>query len=269
MNPANSQQNSKGTTNKVGIKALQQGAHEGYGNPKGNNDGSTDRKGSVPKGVQAVNADSVKSTNPCRFWGTDGGCRRADKCKFVHTVLTSKENRCFGCSGTGHAKKDCPHMQPKESKKVAKSKVKGSPDKPSEAASVGGSETVEGSVKVGESSSSSAPADDQKKGSSTPPGDSTGGSQLDALLSEAALLMKSPRPSLKMVSLKKMEHGELATGLLDGGATNALRVGSPQELRNAIPVQVELAAGSIELYQDVQTGTLLSHQHVEPIVPVR
>ena len=160
-------------------------------------------------------------------------------------------------------------MQPKESKKVAKSKVKGSPDKPSEAASVGGSETVDGSVKVGESSSSSAPADDQKKCSSTPPGDSTGGSQLDTLLSEAALLMKSLRPSLKMVSLKKMEHGELATGLLDGGATNALRVGSEQELRNAIPVQVELAAGSIELYQDVQTGTLLSQQPVEPIVPVR
>ena len=59
------------------------------------------------------------------------------------------------------------------------------------------------------------------------------------------------------------------TGLLDGGATNALRQGSAEEIVRAVPVTVELAAGSAQLYQCVETGTLLSAQPVEPIVPLR
>ena len=59
------------------------------------------------------------------------------------------------------------------------------------------------------------------------------------------------------------------TGLLDGGATNALRQGSAEEIACAVPVTVELAAGSAQLYQCVETGTLLSAQPVEPIVPLR
>ena len=62
---------------------------------------------------------------------------------------------------------------------------------------------------------------------------------------------------------------ELATGLLDGGATNALRVGTVEELSRAVPVTVELAAGSVQLFQDIETGTLLTDQAVEPIMPLK
>ena len=81
--------------------------------------------------------------------------------------------------------------------------------------------------------------------------------------------MKSLRPSVKMVSLSKASTGELTTGLLDGGATNALRQGGPEEIAKAMEVSVELAAGSVKLFQCLETGTLLSPERVEPIVPLR
>ena len=58
-------------------------------------------------------------------------------------------------------------------------------------------------------------------------------------------------------------------GLLDGGATNALRQGTADEIKAAVPVDVELAAGTAKLFQSVETGTLLSVERVEPIVPLR
>ena len=82
-------------------------------------------------------------------------------------------------------------------------------------------------------------------------------------------LMKSLTPHVKMINMKKSNVNELKTGLLDGGATNALRVGTAQELADAVPVQVELAAGTAQLFQDPNTGTLLTKEAVEPIVPLR
>ena len=83
------------------------------------------------------------------------------------------------------------------------------------------------------------------------------------------MLMKTLRPSVKAINLKKAAVDSFTTGLLDGGATNALRQGSAEEIARAVPVTVELAAGSAQLYQCVETGTLLSAQPVEPIVPLR
>ena len=57
--------------------------------------------------------------------------------------------------------------------------------------------------------------------------------------------------------------------MLDGGATNALRRGSPKELAESDDVLVELAHGSVELKQHPLTGTILTEHAVEPIVPLR
>lgn len=85
--------NLKGSNPKPSVKLLQ-GPSGGSGNPPGSGDG----KGSAA--VSNVNADSVISKQVCRFWGVkDDGCHRADKCKFVHTMLSSKDNRCFSMLG--------------------------------------------------------------------------------------------------------------------------------------------------------------------------
>ena len=62
----------------------------------------------------------------CRFWGTDGGCRKGNGCGYVHSWDgIVKTNRCFLCSGVGHAKKDCPVKKDKEpaAPKVAVSRM--------------------------------------------------------------------------------------------------------------------------------------------------
>ena len=45
-----------------------------------------------------------------RFWLSEKGCRRGDRCKFKHSLLNPKHNRCFHCSGLNHTRKDCPHI---------------------------------------------------------------------------------------------------------------------------------------------------------------
>ncbi len=74
------------------------------------------------------------------------------------------------------------------------------------------------------------------------PVDSTGGEpsregtvnrELGSLLNETPALTKSLKPSLNMLNLKKANPEQIATGLLDGGATNALRKGSQQEIEKS------------------------------------
>ena len=56
-------------------------------------------------------------------------------------------------------------------------------------------------------------------------------------------------------------------GLLDGGATNPLRMGTAEELEQARPVTVQLAAGTCDLWLS-STRVLLSAQPVLTIVPL-
>ena len=231
------------------------------------------REGPVP-----ANAGNVTSKATCRFWLTDEGCRRGSRCKFVHSLLDPKDNRCFNCSGIGHGKRECPHL---EKPKIAKNQVGKNGGKGEN----GNAKGSKGSEKSGKGAghekggSSGGTADCAKENPpNQKPVDSTGGEpsrdggvngELGSLLSEASALMKSLRPSIKMLSLKKANPNLIATGLLDGGATNALRRGTPKELANANEVTVELATGKATLFQDPLTGTLLTSENIEPIVPLR
>ena len=269
----------KSTGPKASIKALNA---QGLGNMNAPNEtGSKEGKHASPqKGVQAVNAEYVTSNQPCHFWGTPDGCKRADKCKFVHAILSSKDNKCFACSSEGHSKKECPHVSYSQNpKKVAKAKTKDSPQKvdkvkggePRNDSKGGGG----GKVEVKEVAAPSAPADASARvgvESVNSTGGDPSGDRIDQMLQEATNLMKSLQPSVRAVNVKvQMQKASTAsaTGLLDGGATNALRVGTKDELARALPVRVELASGTTMLHQDLQTGTLLTSTPVEPIVPVR
>ena len=48
----------------------------------------------------------------CRFWGTDGGCKKGSSCTYAHSWEgLEKTNRCFACSGMGHSKKKLPGQE--------------------------------------------------------------------------------------------------------------------------------------------------------------
>ena len=112
----------------------------------------------------------------------------------------------------------------------------------------------------------------------------TGGSQESlALAGTLTTLLKSinvdenvndmkkelPVRKLKMISVKKAVVGNVATGLLDGGATNPLRRGTKAKIEASMEVTVELAHGCVQLHQDRESGTIFAEDDVKPIVPLR
>ena len=225
---------------KPAVKMVNLGDNGGNGNGDG-------------KGLTPVNAAHVTSKTACRFWMSDEGCKKGDKCRYVHTVLDPKDNRCFNCSGLGHGKRDCPvfgkkklaktqNPQEKPPRDGDKGKGKGQKAEP-EKPNVG----KEGEGKQGEVGTTT---------SQTEPNTSSSASDgLGMLMKEASSLMKALRPTIKTLVVKppqvcKASAKEIATGLLDGGATNSLRRGAAKEISEAVLVTVELAAGSTQLYQD-------------------
>ena len=102
------------------VKVLQGPTGNPPNPPKGTGDGGIDGKPKVT--ASSVNADSVTSTQVCRFWDTEGGYRKVERCKFTHTMLSLKDGRYFTCSFVGYGRKDCPHASSNtaNSKKVAK-----------------------------------------------------------------------------------------------------------------------------------------------------
>ena len=257
-NPPSGQGGSKPVVKAVGVE---------NGAPK---DGVRD-SGYEGKGLQPGNAANVTSKTPCKFWMSEEGCKRGDKCKFTHTILDPKDNRCFLCSGLGHGKRDCPVGA---KKKLAKTQSDKGPKKPETADKRGQKPETEkpGPSKPGDQGSSGDGRMEQSNPPQKPPEDPKNG--LGELLHEASCLMKALRPSLKAVVLRipqccKAEVSSTPTGLLDGGATNVLRKGSPSEIRESDEVTVELASGTTQLYQHRLTGSLLTSRDVEPIVPLR
>lgn len=190
---------------------------------------------------------------------TEEGCKRGDKCKFVHTVLDPKDGRCFQCSGVGHGKKDCPHQQKKRVDEVQSDRSTRKPGIEGSKGSGKDKQTSNGGAENVENAESSKPSGEspgvQSKGGSKggQKGSSKGSSDtpqdgFQELIQEAASLMKSLRPSLKVIKPKeqlcKVASDNFPTGLLDGGATNALRMGTEEELKNSLVVTVELASGT-------------------------
>ena len=203
----------------------------------------------------------------CKFWGTDQGCRRGDRCQHQHNWKgLSKTNRCFGRSGRGHTKRECPAGRGKDqatdgaarTQKLAKTKsekddssVKGHPagDEAKGVSEAPAAKHSNGPEQGGDrrGSSTSAEADDPSR----------------QLIQKAANLLKTLR-SMKAMKLKSLGSEDGTTdgwALLDGGATHGLRKARQDELPHLQPVQVELASGSTTLYRQ--------RDEVEPLIPLR
>ncbi len=215
------------------------------------------------------NKPSPPKKGACKYWNGDKGCNRGDSCKLFHAPLDPQSGRCFNCSAKGHTKTVCPlkgsgnENKPDPKKKVAKS---------AKSQGKGNSNKGQGKTEnlTGESRNQSAvnqESDDH--GNAGSGGDKGNENGVEGLVNEATSLLKSLKPQTKAVRIKRVIPTEGPTGLLDGGATHALRRGNPQELANSEKVLVELAHGSVELKQHPLTGTILTDHAVEPIVPLR
>ena len=112
---------------------------------------STGRRGQKPE--LPINAANVVHKTACVNWLTDKGCRYAERCRFVHTVLDSKDGRCFNCSGKGHSKRECAAGKRSESREPKGGSV-GEGD-------AGAPESVEGGLDEAETAAQITPENEE------------------------------------------------------------------------------------------------------------
>ena len=144
--------------NVVGVKSMS-GPDPSENPPKGGSKGkqddaagsSTGRRGQKPE--LPINAANVVHKTACVNWLTDKGCRYAERCRFVHTVLDSKDGRCFNCSGKGHSKRECAAGKRSESREPKGGSV-GEGD-------AGAPESVEGGLDEAETAAQITPENEE------------------------------------------------------------------------------------------------------------
>ena len=197
----------------------------------------------------------------CVYFAGERGCRMGRNCNYSHdwSVVEKKADRCWICGSLQHRKGECPvkheaagrngfrqQQAQGESQQQNKSQQ---PVKPKVAAEKG-------------------VAEDAKEASGSG-GAGRQGKNVQELLTEATGLLKS-LSIVKVIRVRSVKVEEEFYGLLDGGATHALRQAREGELKGkeVKEVTVELAAGTARLWQHKNARTLLSAEKVEPIVPL-
>ena len=224
------------------------------------------------KGKPKEEVESKKS--PCKFYLTDGGCRRGRLCPYGHVL--DQEKRCWNCGAKDHFAGSCPRseatdVKPKASKAAAKS-----PEKDTKT-------TTPASEKV----------DDGDEG-----GEVSNGESMKNLLDEANKMLKTLQESdirekrqvkenseqrlqglqkqldeLKKASLKPFRISKICHaghgGLLDSGATHPLRPRRKGERVSHFPkVNVTLAGDQQVTMALSPTGVIIGDESAEPIVPM-
>lgn len=231
------------------------GKKEGKDRPKDAADLKDTKDGKDQKGGKTDLKPSKGENKPasgekpvCRYFLSDSGCKKGQKCSFPHEWKgVQKQGRCWNCGSTQHMKPDCPVKDTPRVKKEFPDDKKGKEKE-----------------KTPEAEGSSSTS-----GLFQPP---TMSSQVPTqeLVNEAVQLLKSLRPSVRVVTVCAVNKGKgQSRALLDGGATHILRPAvSKEEFEDAVPIKVELAAGVATLRQVQTTGTLVTDFDTQLIVPL-
>lgn len=217
---------------------------------------------------------------PCRFFGTDAGCRKGKDCKWLHQVEDGKR-RCWTCGAVDHFSQACPRAKERSGdgkKGGGKGEAKGVQRMEAESPpKTGGGEIP------------------QKDGETCSQGEESG-EVMKSLLEEANRMLKNisdnkaeksedgddregklRRLQRQLDDLKALRVFRIASigesgghGLLDSGATHALRGKRPGERLHQLPeVRVHLACGRETLLRMTPGGTMVAaSENVEPIVPL-
>ena len=243
---------------------------------------------------------------PCRWWGTEYGCKAGKSCPFAHAVLEDKFGRCWVCSSKHHLKSDCPARgspgdqssglveggdgdgvkgkgksqalgQQGSQKGKAKGKGKKGGKNGDRSEDVSGRGTGESTGMKGQASEIKTEATPQKPViNKVEGGQEGGGGETATLVTEVTSLLRSlrvgglePEVQLRACHLLKLEVEGCDMVLIDGGATHCLREASSVEEWNAAErVKVMVASGEVELRRNPETNTILAPNPVQGIVPV-
>ncbi|CAE7240501.1 unnamed protein product [Symbiodinium sp. CCMP2592] len=237
---------------------------------------------------------------PCRFYLTDEGCRRGKGCKYEHSMKdlskAERRDRCYECGGKGHLSTACP------TKKEVQQKALGAGDSPQSSIGGTGGRRPGGSPPKGSRPSEGA-GDAMASTTSTTHGEAPAtqvpveapvqGIPVEQLLEDAQKLMKAfmeqkSAPNVKVLrveitkvddvraspalrELMKAEEDMVSMcrmGLLDSGATHALRPRTPEDKGEKTSVSVTLAGEQKVQMDQTKSGTILGDTQTQPIVPL-
>ena len=251
----------------------------------------TSGSGAKIKALQTTSTTTGTSLKVCKHWGSELGCRFTKNC------------RCWLCSSSKHRKNECPYrgegqlpaaIGGSDTSGKGKGKSKGgSKDgngkdphlKRQQVGDKGGSAgksatttsttTETSTAGGGKSDDMVEPPKQEVMGEKSTSSTSTAAATGETLMGEVAGLLRSLRlqadrpPSIKACQLRKVQAGELRSCLLDGGATHCLRqFRTEAEWCESSEVSVALAQGDVMMRQHRETGTLLTREAVQPIVPL-
>ena len=234
----------------------------------------TSKGGDERRGKGRPNPEVEGRKQPCKFFLSDQGCRKARDCPYGHVL--DEEKRCWTCGSREHFAGKCPRdeTKPKAAKATTKNQEKEKPspgskeDRKSEAGE-DGEGPVEDTMKLLldeanrmlKNMESSEATEKRSKISSK----ESGVGDLQRNLQKQLETLKA---SMKPFRLSRM-GGEGCKGLLDSGATHPLRPRKKNEKVSHLPtVRVTLAGDKEMDMRLTETGVILGSQSAEPIVPM-
>ena len=254
---------------------------------------ATSRSTTTPGGPSEHEGNEAHSAEkkdvPCRYFGkTHKGCARAGKCPFLHSwtgLEKEKGSRCLACGGK-HMVKDC--FNKKSSSPTATAKAQAQPKAAAQptTSTSSSSTTMNKTVRVEEPSEAAATTSSQELGAT----------DLKEVLADVGKMLKAmSTTSLKRATVAKdsilqrindlseafcgrrgcdaKDNGEIG-GLLDSGASNAMKPVTSEEYQKGIPVKVTLAGEEERVLRQNNQGTVLveekdpENSSTQPIVPL-
>ena len=218
------------------------------------------------------------STMPCKFFLSDEGCKKGKLCGWLHQG--DDKRRCWTCGSTSHYSPACERPKSETAEKGGKSEGKGKINKVMKKENEEASSANEANSESSKSEAGGnevmkellAEANKMIKGLAMKGGEtSTGRSEepedrrIEAMQKQIDELKK-----IRVLRLTKLEKSGSKMGLLDSGATHALRGRREgEDLSKCEEVMVTLANGEQVPMKMSTSGVMISmDKDVEPIVPL-
>ena len=240
---------------------------EGQGGPKIKKLEGAEEK--PPPGLKKPEGETKLA--PCKFFLTDEGCRKGKGCKWSHDVTDPNgTKRCFTCGSAKHFSNKCPHKTPTASPpKVAKAEKevepKGKKGQDEDASS------VKAAMGAGDDTRSLLEeAGRMLKATPTSSGGGSSSEDSDARIRSLQRQLDDLKGcSMKVLRLARVQACHEELGLLDSGATHALRPAMPgEDVSKYEKVKINLAGGKMAEMRMAPGKVIVGGQEVEPIVPL-
>ncbi len=234
--------------------------------------------------------DQTRETPPCRFYLSDGGCKKGRSCKFGHD-LRDDRRRCYHCGCPDHLAPQCTRGDSPPKQKLMRNKQQSQQQREEQRSQVSGSETQSNTGKESVAAlleeankmlkTLSTESQEENGSSSGNRGSTTTSTARDTTSSTMTAgekgredMLNKLQEQLNSFRQKTLRLSRFSTsnpnGLIDSGATHPLRPSKPYEdMSLNRPVDVVLANGDKVALTMTPTGVMVTEKEdIEPILPM-